>query len=95
MPLWGLWRFYFIRAELHAAREPAEQCLGLARKVQDAAFLLEAQFALGGTLLFLGEDTPARTFLELSIALYDSQQHRSLALLYGQDPGVSALSYAA
>ena len=29
------------------------------------------------------------------IAFYDLQQHRSLAFLYGQDPGVSCLSWSA
>ena len=29
------------------------------------------------------------------MALYDPQQHRSHILLYGQDPGVTSLYYAA
>jgi predicted ATPase len=33
--------------------------------------------------------------LEQGIALYDPQQHRSLAFLYGQDPKVTCLSYVA
>ena len=33
--------------------------------------------------------------MEQGIALYDPQQHRSHAFLYGQDPGVTCLSYAA
>jgi predicted ATPase len=32
--------------------------------------------------------------LEQAIALYDPQQHRSHAFVYGQDPGVHSLSYA-
>ena len=47
------------------------------------------------TLFSLGEFVPAREHLEQGIALYDPQQHRSLAFLYGYDPGVACLSYAA
>jgi predicted ATPase len=36
-----------------------------------------------------------RAHLEQGIALYDLQQHRPLALLYGDDPGVVCLSFAA
>jgi predicted ATPase len=36
----------------------------------------------------------ARKHLEQAIALYDLQQFRSHALVYGQDPGVHSLSYA-
>ena len=54
-----------------------------------------AHFALGLTLLPLGEFTPAREHLEQGIAFYDPQQHRSLAFLYGQDPKVTCLSNAA
>jgi predicted ATPase len=37
----------------------------------------------------------AQAHLEQGIALYDRQQHRTHALLYGQDPGVACRSYAA
>jgi predicted ATPase len=53
--LWGLWRFYAVRAECKAARELAEQLLTLAQSVQDAALLLEAHLALGTSLSYLGE----------------------------------------
>ena len=49
---------------------------------------MEAHLALGETLFWLGEFAPAREHLEQGIALYDPQQHRSHAFLYGQDPGV-------
>jgi predicted ATPase len=43
----------------------------------------------------LGEFAPARAYLEQGITLYDPQQHRSLAFLYGLDPGVCCLSIGA
>jgi predicted ATPase/class 3 adenylate cyclase len=93
--LFGLWRFYFAQAEHQTARELAEQCLSLAHRLQDPACLLQAHFALGGSLCFLGEPAPAHAHLEQGIALYDMQAHRALAFRAGVDLGVWCLSYAA
>jgi predicted ATPase/DNA-binding winged helix-turn-helix (wHTH) protein len=91
----GLWVFHEARAELQVARELAEQLLVLAQSLQDPVHLMEAHRALGNTLFWLGEFAPARRHLEQGIALYDVQQHRALAFLYGTDPAVVCLSYAA
>ncbi|MBI3797962.1 MAG: AAA family ATPase [Deltaproteobacteria bacterium] len=93
--LWGLWYFYLVRAEYQTARELGQQCLALAQRVQDTALLVKAHFALGTALLLLGEFIPARGHLEQGIALYDPEQHRSLAFLDGQDPKVSCCCVAA
>jgi predicted ATPase len=93
--LWGLWMYYFVRAELRAAYDLGEQCLGLAQRLQTPAFRLEAHRTLGTTLFFQGELSSARAHLEQSITFYDPQQHRDLVSLYGQDPKVTCLSYAA
>ncbi len=91
----GLWVFHEARAELQVAHELAEQLLVLAQRLQDPVYLIEAYLALGNTLFWLGEFAPARGHLEQAIALYDFPQHRSLAFLYGTDPAVVCLSYAA
>ena len=91
----GLWVFHEARVELQVAHELAEQLLVLAQRLQDPVYLIEAYRALGNTLFWLGEFAPARVYLEQAIALYDVQQHRSLAFLYGTDPAVICLSYAA
>ena len=92
----GLWVFHEARAELQVARELAEQLLVLAQRLQDPVYLIEAYLALGCTLYWLGEFAPARVYLEQAMALYDVQQHGSLAFLYGsEDPAVVCLSYAA
>jgi predicted ATPase len=92
--LFGLWVFYNTRAELQPAQELAEQLLTLAQSVQDPALLLEAHLALGTTLFSLGELASAQVHLEQGIALYDPQQHRSLAFRSGQDPGVFCRAFA-
>jgi predicted ATPase len=91
----GLRVFYHLRADFQAARELGEQCLRLAQRQRDPALLLEAHRALAPTLYCLGELAPARMHLEQAMALYDPQQHRSHAFLYGENPRVSCCSYAA
>jgi predicted ATPase/class 3 adenylate cyclase len=93
--LYGLWLFYMVRAELQTTRELAEQLFTLAQREQDSSLLLEAHRVLGTTMLWLGEMAPARAHLEQGMALYDPQQHRSHAFVYGQDPGVACRSFAA
>jgi predicted ATPase len=67
----------------------------LAQSEQSPALLLQAHHVLGETLYLQGELLAAREHLERAIALYDPQQHDALGLLYGLDPGVVSLSYAA
>jgi len=93
--LWGLWRFYVVRAEYQTARELAEQCLSLAQRVHDPALLLVAHHALGFARYMLGELLPARAHLEQGLVLYAPQEHRALAFRYGLDLGVWCLSYVA
>ncbi|MBI3325820.1 MAG: hypothetical protein HYZ81_03845 [Nitrospinae bacterium] len=93
--LWGLWAFYLVRRQGQTARELGEQLLTLAQRQQDQALLLIAYQSLGVTLYYLGELPPARAHLERGIALYDPQQHRSLAFRYGGDPGVHCRIWAA
>ena len=93
--LHGMWTFHFIRAELQTAQELGEQLLTLAQSAQDSALLLEAHRTLGESLYVRGELVLAQQHFEQGIALYDPQQHRSLAFLYGHDPGVSFLSIGA
>jgi DNA-binding winged helix-turn-helix (wHTH) protein/predicted ATPase len=93
--LFGLRTFYHIGGQFLAARELGEQMLALAQRGQQPALLLGAHRALGSTVFHLGELAAARVHLEQSIALYDPQQHRSHVFLYGTDPGVFGLSYAA
>jgi predicted ATPase len=93
--LWGLAAFYSVRGKLRIAHELAEQILRLAQRVQAPASLLLAHRVQGVILFWLGELTAARAHLEQGVALYDRQQHHSLAFLYVTDLGVHCLSYEA
>ena len=94
--LWGLWAFYLVGGQLRIARETAEQLLDLAQRKEDTSLLLQAHYALGVALFCLGELGSAYLHLEQSSALYDPQQHHSLAFMYGSfDSGVGSLSFNA
>jgi predicted ATPase len=77
------------------ARELGEQLLTLARQVQDSAMLVAAHRALGTMLFYAGAVADAHTHFAQGIALYNPQQHRTYALLYGEDAGVICQSFAA
>jgi class 3 adenylate cyclase/predicted ATPase len=91
----GLWAFAIVRGRLTEARVLADQLLEIARQSDDDALLVEAYYALGCTLLYLGEPRASCTWSERGIAIYDPVRHRSHTQLYGADPGVTCRCYAA
>jgi class 3 adenylate cyclase/predicted ATPase len=84
----GLWNYYVIRAEYQTAHTLGEQLLTLAQQAQDSGMLVAAHRALGATLFNLGEIALAHTHYMQGMALYDPQQHRVYAFLYGEDTGM-------
>jgi len=93
--LMGLWLSSTTRAECQAARELGEQLFSLAQRTQDPALLVEAHYALGTALFYLGEVAPALAHFEQGIALYDPPKHRSYTFLcVGIDPKAICLSWA-
>ena len=93
--LWGLARVYDHR-DLNMGREMGEQLLALAERVREPALLLEAHHERWANLFSLGELTSALTHTERGIELYNPQEHRQYAFLYGgHDPGVCGLRHAA
>ncbi len=91
----GLWNYYLIRAELQTAQALGEQLLSLAQHTQDPVMLVAARRALGSPLHLLGAVAAAHTHFAQGIALYDLQQHRAYAFLYGEDAGVVCGSHDA
>ena len=67
----------------------------LAQQVGDPVLRVEAHYALGLTLNYLGKFTDAQTHLAQGIALYNPQQHHTHAVRYGQDPGAACRAYGA
>ncbi len=93
--LFGLWRFYLVRSQLHTAREFGETLLRLAQRTDDPALAVIAHYALGSTWFWLGALPAARLHLEEGIARYTPDQRRVLAFRMGQDPGVGCRANAA
>ncbi len=91
----GLYRFYVVRGQYQTGHELAEQLLHIAQSVQDPTLLMAAYGTLGYVLFLRGELVSAREHMEQCIALYDFQQHRFFAFVYGDDPGIVSLSFAA
>ena len=93
--LFAVRQFYAQRAEYQIARELAQRQLSLAEQVGERALRLSAHAGLGAVCLWLGEYAVALEHFEQSIALYQANKHRSLALRYGANPKTTACSLAA
>jgi predicted ATPase len=92
--LYSLWNFYLVRVALPTAFEIADQLSTLAESEPDPVFRMEAHNAQAQTRFMRGDFAVTRVHLEHGIALYDLQQHRSLALVYGEDPGIGCRVFA-
>lgn len=91
--LHGLWGFYNVRGEYRTSYALAEQLLSLAEsQPDDTPGLIAAHFAMGNSAFLLGELTVSRAHWGQSVALYNLQEHRSLASEYGLDLGVTSRS---
>ena len=78
------------------ARPIADELLTVAQRLDDRALLLEAHHAMCPTTLWVGDPQEARTHGEQRMALYDREQHQSLAFLFGNhDPGVYCSMHSA
>jgi adenylate cyclase len=87
--LWGQWMVSAGRGQVVPARRIGGELLTVAGRANDRSLLLQAHHAMWATSFWLGELTVAEHHLESGISLYDVEQHRSHAFLYGgHDPGV-------
>ncbi|MFQ5973134.1 MAG: AAA family ATPase [Alphaproteobacteria bacterium] len=93
---WGLWLLHQQQGRLEPAQRLTDEVLALAEKSSDKGFRLQAHHAAWTTLLYCGELTACRDHTQRGISLYDPEEHRSHAFLYGgHDPGVCARTTAA
>ncbi len=93
--LYGLWRFYTVRLQLHTARDLGETLLRLAQRAHDPMLSVVAHHALGWTRFCFGALPAARQHLEEGIAHYTPDQRTALAFRMGQDPGIACRALAA
>jgi len=90
--LYGLWVNQWMCAKYAASIDPAVEALTFAESVGDSGLLVVAHRMAGMSYGALGELETARDHLRTAVDLYDSAAHGHLALAFGQDPGVAALS---
>lgn len=85
--LWGICYLYAVRSP-GVKTELAEQLFQLAESEGDQAQRLVAHRVLGSRLVIQARYSEGLALLKHGLSLYDPEQHRSLAYVYGQDIGV-------
>ena len=93
--LFGLWRFYVMRADYAMARQLGEELLGLAERIDELPLHVIPHYAAGFTCFCLGQLLQARSHLAEGIAHYSSTQRSHPVFRAGQEPGVACRTYAA
>jgi predicted ATPase len=93
--IFGLYRFYLTRSQLHTAREFGDTLLRLAHHAQEPALAVIAHYALGVVWWWLGALPAARLHLEEGSTRYTLDQRTTLVFRMGQDPGVVCRIYTA
>ncbi len=91
--LYGVWAYFYAGGDCHAGLELAEECFELVRHEGKRTHLMAAHSMLGQSLASLGRFDMAQDHLEKSIALYEPEEDRSLALVYADDPALASQFY--
>ena len=87
--LYGRWAFYAVRGNHTAALALGEQFLTVAHRQQDSTLSLVVHAVLGGTLLWLGEFTPAQAHLDQACCFLRPRAPPRPGLPCGTGPGVN------
>jgi adenylate cyclase len=93
--VWGLWLYHKVRSELAKAQEMADELLALARRLNEPDLARQAHQALGMTAFCRGDPATSLAHTEQVATLYDAEQHRTHAFLFGHDPSVISKAYGA
>jgi class 3 adenylate cyclase/predicted ATPase len=91
--LYGSWVANFIAFNGDVMRELATRFLELAEKQGAPVPRMIGHRLMGTSLTATGDIAEARAHHDQAIALYDPARHRPLVTRFGQDAGVSALSF--
>ena len=91
----GLHAFYIVRGKIQNAIEIADQVGAMAEATGDSTLELVTNWLLGAARFWQGDFESAHQHSERACAIYNPDQHRSLAYLYANDPGVVSRAYNA
>jgi predicted ATPase len=90
--LQGLWLVAYVAFDGDLMRELAAEFLALAEEQGSTVSLMYGHRVAGITRAFTGDIAEARAHYTQALALYDPAEHRPLAMRFGIDSRVSALS---
>lgn len=96
--LWGLWAVYAVRPDHQKALELGAHLLDLTQQQNNVESLVQAHWAVGQPLLYMGRFHQAREHFEQGWLLYNRHRDRLIqapATRAGQDPGVNCLAMTA
>jgi predicted ATPase len=93
--LYGLWVSSYIAMDVDQLCRRAEQFLALAARANTSAPVQIGHRLMAVTQIVLGHFEIAQTHADQAVALYVPQEHRPLAVRFGQDVGATALAYRA
>jgi class 3 adenylate cyclase/predicted ATPase len=91
--LFGIWGFYLVRGELQKALQVGKQLWTVSQKTRNPMYVVAAGYALGVTFYWIGDLQASEQYFDNSIHHYDPVQHRTMASLFGLDPGIVGLAY--
>jgi class 3 adenylate cyclase/predicted ATPase len=91
--LYGLWTASYVASDGDVMRELAVAFLAAAEKHGSTAPLMTAHRIMGITCSYAGDIIQGRAHFDRTMALYDPDEHRTLATRFGVDARVSILSY--
>jgi predicted ATPase len=91
--LYGAWVANLLAFDGDVVRELAAQFVALAERQGATVPLMVGHRIMGIALMYTGDLAQARAHFDQAIALYDPAEHRPLAMRFGQDTGVSILSW--
>jgi class 3 adenylate cyclase/predicted ATPase len=91
--LYSFWTSSYVNFDGDAMRELSAQFMAVAEKKGINALLMVAHRMIGVSLAWTGDFANARAHYDQAISLYAPAEHRSLLMRFGQDAGVSILSF--
>lgn len=84
--LHGLFRYYYVRAELETAEQICNQIVHFTEQISDPRFITPAELTTGLTNYALGKLETASDHLTRAAASYKTQAHSYYVETFGQDP---------
>jgi tetratricopeptide (TPR) repeat protein len=93
--LFGLWTHHVVAGNLTRAMSLGQRLHSIAESSGNEDLVIESHVLLGVTQSYIGPMAESLEHLSQAVSLYDEDRHANHAFIYGQDPKMASLSYAA